>query len=422
MTNDKLEVVTRNKWVSLSKLAKLWPTSNKFNENQVYFIGPFREPYDTIYEQVIKKTVETYGLECFRDDDNPLTEQFFERIVEAIKTSRFVIADLSLMRPNVLFELGWVIALGTPCVLFTRDKRPSDMRLLDIPGYDFSMEGLTKMSLRISNALLSQGIIDCIQEIDINFTKILERINQLENLESQITVSWAVFGEDGRYEEAQELNLSKIELFSRKELELEPYESVFTEAEREDTSQDYVKKIGQFALLGMSKEEYEKRRIEFNKELEENKNEVEQYIIDSSIYEKGKIINVEVQNHASKAISDVSLELEFPIEILLFDEFEEPIRPVSEIPKLLNYMDNILALSPVLPPSSTTEKKGKGLNRIEDNIVRGTIYKISHRAYEIFPLSIRIGSFEEGLLEVKWTLSYEGLSEPLKDILQIRIV
>lgn len=153
-------VSSRNPWASTTNLSQMWPVITEFNENQIFIIGPFRSPYNELYNYLIKPTIESYGLKPHRDDEAKLTEQFLPRILESIKRSRLVICDLSLVRPNVLFELGWTHAIGTPFKMFFMkgDQRPSDLSALNFPSFSFDEQGLKDLRKEITDVFDQEEI------------------------------------------------------------------------------------------------------------------------------------------------------------------------------------------------------------------------------------------------------------------------
>jgi protein-tyrosine-phosphatase len=109
----------------------------KVPDSNVFFMTRFRA---TDYHQEISETVqyhlESYGLEFIRaDDTNWAAATLWDRVRFCIEASRSGIAvfetfDETDINPNVSLELGYMMALGRPCLLL-KEKRlkalPSDL-------------------------------------------------------------------------------------------------------------------------------------------------------------------------------------------------------------------------------------------------------------------------------------------------------
>lgn len=93
---------------------------------------PVRQRSDRLMEAVIEPVLTgryscVVGRADFYFDDPDFTEVIHQRIARA----DIIVADLTGLNANVLYELGQCHLLGLPCVLFidTIDKLPSDLRL-----------------------------------------------------------------------------------------------------------------------------------------------------------------------------------------------------------------------------------------------------------------------------------------------------
>jgi nucleoside 2-deoxyribosyltransferase len=61
------------------------------------------------------------GYVCEKVDESAFTGNIVERITDGIKNAEFVIADLSLERPNVYLEVGFAWGLRKPVILVAKD-------------------------------------------------------------------------------------------------------------------------------------------------------------------------------------------------------------------------------------------------------------------------------------------------------------
>jgi len=108
------------------RLPKVTPRPKKF----IFAAMPFAATYDDTFEVAMKPAAIELGFDCIRVDHTRFTGDVVAEIKRLIPKSACVVADLSDSRPNVLFELGYAIALGKPFVQVCtdRDKLPFDVR------------------------------------------------------------------------------------------------------------------------------------------------------------------------------------------------------------------------------------------------------------------------------------------------------
>jgi len=98
---------------------------------------PFDSALNNVYDAV-QNVVEDYcGLTCLRADEIAKPERITEDIWAAINESRFLIADLTNLNPNVFYEVGLAHALNKPVILMTQGQDiPFDLRQVRYLEYD----------------------------------------------------------------------------------------------------------------------------------------------------------------------------------------------------------------------------------------------------------------------------------------------
>jgi hypothetical protein len=79
-------------------------------------MGMDRNFDDTI--SAIKEVFHKFGIDARRADDIEHEQKITDKIIEQIKTSEFLFADLTSERPNVYYEVGYAHALGRRVILF----------------------------------------------------------------------------------------------------------------------------------------------------------------------------------------------------------------------------------------------------------------------------------------------------------------
>lgn len=89
---------------------------------------PFTESLTDIYQSFVKPTVELpdFGLVCRRADDIKSNRAIIQDIWKSICEARLIIADLTGLNANVMYELGIAHTLGKETVLIY--QRGHDIR------------------------------------------------------------------------------------------------------------------------------------------------------------------------------------------------------------------------------------------------------------------------------------------------------
>lgn len=97
------------------------PAAEPKRKQSVFVAMPFTDEFEDVYQFGIYAAVRRCGYVCEKVDESVFTGPIVEQITEGIKNSTFVVADLSLERPNVYLEVGYAWALKKPVVLVARE-------------------------------------------------------------------------------------------------------------------------------------------------------------------------------------------------------------------------------------------------------------------------------------------------------------
>lgn len=84
--------------------------------DRVFCAMPFSADYDDVYFVAMTHAAKSANATCERIDKEEFVGDIVAEILKRIRASVAVIADLSEARPNVLYEVGYVHALGRPIV------------------------------------------------------------------------------------------------------------------------------------------------------------------------------------------------------------------------------------------------------------------------------------------------------------------
>jgi len=91
---------------------------------------PFTDEMSNVYNLGIRPACAAANADCERVDEQIFTKTILEKIYEQIERANIIVADVTGLRPNVLYELGYAHGLGKSVVLLTQsiDQVPFDLR------------------------------------------------------------------------------------------------------------------------------------------------------------------------------------------------------------------------------------------------------------------------------------------------------
>lgn len=116
---------------------------------------PFREAWsDEVWSNMIRPAVEELGLQCLRADSiHGLS--IIEDIWTSMNQCAFIIADLTKVNPNVMYEMGIVHTIGKPSILITQDisNKPFDVSHLRQYPYEVTPSGANKFKAKMHEAI-----------------------------------------------------------------------------------------------------------------------------------------------------------------------------------------------------------------------------------------------------------------------------
>ena len=92
------------------------------------FTPEFRDVFGS-YEAVC----EGFRLKAIRTDKEETNERIVQRIIEGIRTSAFVIVDVSDLSPNVYYELGFAQGFGKQVVVTAKKETKLPFNIWDVP-------------------------------------------------------------------------------------------------------------------------------------------------------------------------------------------------------------------------------------------------------------------------------------------------
>jgi predicted nucleic acid-binding Zn-ribbon protein len=153
------------------------------NQMRVFVIMPFDEKFTAFYNLLIKRVLEDLGYEVSRADESLDQQNVMRDVIGGIALADLVVADITGLNPNVMYELGICHALNKPTIHFTQDINsiPFDLKIYRTHEYSSELSDhrditdiITNIGERHKNREInfSNPVIDFLPE---NYEKIETR-------------------------------------------------------------------------------------------------------------------------------------------------------------------------------------------------------------------------------------------------------
>ena len=133
------------------------------NKGSAFILMPFNEELNYVYEEFIKPVLEKAGFSVERADDIQSQENILRVVLEGIKNSDLIVADLTDSNPNVFYELGIAHTFGKPVILVTQSigDVPFDLksyRLLEYSTHFVKIKKAKEQLTKYAEGFLQKSI------------------------------------------------------------------------------------------------------------------------------------------------------------------------------------------------------------------------------------------------------------------------
>jgi hypothetical protein len=123
---------------------------------KIFVVMQFSNEYNELFEEVIKPVTEKFGYECIRADEYYTGTPILSDIINSIKDSTAIIAEITPDNPNVFYEIGYSHAIGKPTILLCdkkREKLPFDLSGFRTLFYENTIAGKKKVETSLMKYL-----------------------------------------------------------------------------------------------------------------------------------------------------------------------------------------------------------------------------------------------------------------------------
>jgi len=127
---------------------------------EAFVIMPFGGDFDEVFTELIEPTLSDIGFTVTRADLSNNQEQILKDIVNMIADAELVIADVTGLNGNVMYELGLAHAMGRKTAIITRniEELPFDLRSYRATSYKTTFTAAPALAKRLKE--IGQGVID----------------------------------------------------------------------------------------------------------------------------------------------------------------------------------------------------------------------------------------------------------------------
>lgn len=119
---------------------------------KAFVLMPFDAEFKSLYDDLIRPALEEAGYDVSRADSFFNQQNILRDIVGGIGHADLIVADLTTLNPNVLYELGLCHGLGIPTLILAQsmDDVPFDLRAYRVQLYSTRFDQIHKLKSAIT--------------------------------------------------------------------------------------------------------------------------------------------------------------------------------------------------------------------------------------------------------------------------------
>jgi hypothetical protein len=158
------------------------------NENICFVMMPFGNEHDKRYDFIYKPAIESLEFNSKRADNLYRPSPIIKDIWEYINKSKILLADITGLNPNVMYELGLAHAIAKPVIIIsdTIESVPFDLRYLRILIYDLKNPNWAEeLKNSISNSI-QEIIASPTDSILSAFLKLRPRVEETDQISVEL--------------------------------------------------------------------------------------------------------------------------------------------------------------------------------------------------------------------------------------------
>src|SRR6266542_807448 len=121
--------------------------SDTAGKPKAFVIMPFDAEFNSVYEQLVKPALEESGYRVERADSFLDQQNILATIIRGIASADLIVAELTTLNANVMYELGICHTFGRPTVLLTQsiNDLPFDLRSYNTHEYSTHFAAAAKL-------------------------------------------------------------------------------------------------------------------------------------------------------------------------------------------------------------------------------------------------------------------------------------
>jgi nucleoside 2-deoxyribosyltransferase len=163
---------------------------------------PFDPCFDDVYSMIKLSAESAFAdqeIKCFRLDEAKPAGRITDRLLKELESSSICVAELTGNKPNVMWEVGYAMALSKPLLIITQETSlPFDIKDMQSLQYDRNHLSSTlgkalKQSLidTVAHHNLNQTISSKNTDVDRQNQDLLNQVHELKEMISQLVRVWA---------------------------------------------------------------------------------------------------------------------------------------------------------------------------------------------------------------------------------------